>query len=103
MKQPTTLFNRLIAFIYFLGFEVVVYVGLSYLLFDQVEKNPGQEAEIIKDWNSFIYFVLLYAVVAIGTMLVLSSALPRPHKPMIMRYFWFSWLGLAIMLALAFN
>jgi len=95
--------DRLLAFIYFIGFEAGVYAGLSYLLFDQVEKNPDKETIIIKNWNSFIYFILLYAVVSIGTMLVLSSALPRKNKPQIMRYFWLSWLCLAVMLMLAFN
>ncbi|PIQ21634.1 MAG: hypothetical protein COW65_07900 [Cytophagales bacterium CG18_big_fil_WC_8_21_14_2_50_42_9] len=95
--------DRLLAFIYFIGFEAVVYAGLSYLLFDQVEKNPNKETVIVKNWNSFIYFILLYAVMSVGTMLVLSSALPRKNKPQIMRYFWLSWLGLAVMLMLAFN
>jgi len=97
------MFDRLLAFIYFIGFEVVVYMVLSYLLFDQVEKNPDKETVIIKDWNSFIYFVLLYAAIAIGAMLVLASSLPRQNKPQVMRYFWLSWLGLIIMLIVAFN
>jgi len=97
------MFDRLLAFIYFIGFEVVVYIVLSYLLFDQVEKNPDKETVIIKDWNSFIYFVLLYAAVTISSMLVLASSLPRQNKPQVMRYFWLSWLGLVIMLIVAFN
>lgn len=92
------------AFIYFIGFEVLVYSILSYLLFDQVEKNPDEsQSVIVQNWNSFIYFVLLYAAVVIGTMLLLTSALSRKHKPRVMRYFWLSWVGLLIMLALAFN
>lgn len=97
------MFDRLLALIYFIGFEVVVYMVLSYLLFDQVQKNPDKETVIIKDWNSFIYFVLLYAAIAIGAMLVLGSALPRKNKPQVMRYFWLSWLGLVVMLMVAFN
>jgi len=97
------MFDRLLAFIYFIGFEVVVYMVLFYLLFDQLQKNPDKETVIIKDWNSFIYFVLLYAAIAIGAMLVLGSALPRQNKPRVMRYFWLSWLGLVVMLIVAFN
>jgi len=105
MKEPSAGFgDRIIAFIYFIGFEVFVYYILSYLLFDQVEKNPDESQTIIvQNWNSFVYFVLLYAAITIGTMLLLSSALPRKHKPSVMRYFWLSWLGLLIMLMLAFS
>ena len=95
--------DRLLAFIYFIGFEVVVYTALSYLLIDQVERNPDKETVIVKNWNSFIYFILLYAAIAIGSMLVLSSAIPRRNKPQIMRYFWLSWLGLIVMLFIAFK
>jgi hypothetical protein len=105
MKEPSVGFgDKIIAFVYFIGFEVFIYYALSYLLFDQVEKNPDKgEAIIVQNWNSFVYFVLLYTAATIGTMLLLTSALPRKHKPRIMRYFWFSWLGLVIMLVLAFN
>ena len=103
MPQQRSIFDQLLAFIYFIGFEAIIYAGLSYLLFDQVERNPNKETVIVKNWNSFIYFVLLYAAISIGTMLVLSSAMPRPNKPQVMRYFWLSWLGLLIMLVIAFK
>ena len=96
--------DKALAFIYFIGFEVVVYYVLSFLLFDQVPTNPdNQENIIVKNWNSFIYFVLLYAALTISTMLFLSSAFPRKYKPQVMRYFWLSWLGLVVMLVLAFS
>ena len=103
MPHQRRILDQLLAFIYFIGFEAVLYASLSCLLFDQVEKNPGKETVIVKNWNSFIYFVLLYAAITIGSMLVLSSALPRKNKPRVMRYFWLSWLGLLIMLVIAFK
>ncbi|KAA5546515.1 hypothetical protein [Adhaeribacter rhizoryzae] len=103
-KVTSSLPDKILAFIYFIGFEVLVYYILSYLLFDQVEKNPDESQSIIvQNWNSFVYFVLLYAAIVIGTMLLLTSALPRKNKPRVMRYFWLSWLGLLIMLMLGFN
>jgi hypothetical protein len=103
-KKTNTLSDKLIAFIYFIGLEVLVYYVLSYLLFDQVEKNPNnQEPVVVRNWNSFIYFVLLYAAIAIGLMLLLTSAMPRTYKPQIMLWFWLSWLGLLVMLVAAFT
>jgi len=103
MQKPTNaLADKLLALVYFIGFEVLVYYTLSYLLFEQIEKNPDErESVIVRNWNSFIYFVLLYAVIAISTMLVLTSSLPRKFKPQIMFWFWLSWLGLAVMLGFA--
>jgi hypothetical protein len=96
--------DQAFAFIYFIAFEVVVYYGLSYLLFDPVAKNAdNQQASIVRNWNSFIYFFLLYAAVVIGTMLVLTSALPRSYKPQVMTFFWLSWLALIVLLVAAFN
>jgi hypothetical protein len=105
MKEPaTSIGDRIIAFVYFIGFEVFLYYALSYLLFDQVEKNPDErQAIIVQNWNGFVYFVLLYAAVTIGTMLLLTSALSRKQKPQVMTYFWLSWLGLAIMLVMTFS
>ena len=105
IKPPATnSFDKFLTFIYFIGFEVAVYYGLSFLLFDQVPTNPdNQENIIVKNWNGVIYFFLLYAAITIGTMLFLSSALPRKHKPQVMRYFWLAWLGLLIMLVIGFN
>jgi len=95
--------DKAMALVYFIGFEVLVYYILSYLLFDQVEKNPDErEAIIVKNWNGFTYFILLYAAIVIGLMLVLTSALPRKYKPQVMFWFWLSWLGLLIMLLVAF-
>jgi hypothetical protein len=96
--------DKTLACIYFIAFEVVVYYGLSYLLFDPVPKNAvNQEAIIVRNWNSFIYFFLLYAAIVIGTMLVLTSALPRSFKGQVMFFFWLSWLGLVVMVLAAFN
>jgi hypothetical protein len=93
-----------LAFIYFIAFEVVVYYGLSYLLFDPVPRNAdNQQAIIVRNWNSFVYFFLLYAALVIGTMLVLTSALPRQYQPLVRSFFWLSWLGLVLMLAAAFG
>ncbi|MDB5261731.1 MAG: hypothetical protein JWQ14_1012 [Adhaeribacter sp.] len=96
--------DKILAFVYFVGYEVFLYLALSYLLFDQIEKNPDEsQAIIVQNWNSFVYFILLYAAITIGTLLLLTSALPRKQKPRVMTYFWLSWLGLLIMLVLAFS
>lgn len=103
-KSSPGLLDKALAFIYFIAFELLVYYGLSWLLFDPVPRNAdNQEAVIVRNWNGFIYFFLLYAAVVITTMLVLTSALPRPHKPQVMIFFWLSWLGLLVMLLAAFN
>lgn len=94
--------DQALAFIYFIAFEVVVYYGLSYLLLDPVPRNPdNRQAIIVSNWNRFVYFFLLYAALVIGTMLVLTSALPRRHQSTVRFLFWLSWLGLAVMLVAA--
>jgi hypothetical protein len=105
MSKPATgIADKLIACIYFIGFEILLYYSLSYLLFDQVEKNPDQrEAIILKNWNAFTYFILLYAAVVIAVMLLLTSSLSRKYKPQVMFWFWLSWPGLLLMLLFAFN
>jgi hypothetical protein len=96
--------DKALAFIYFIAFEVVIYYGLSYLLFDQVPRHAdSQEVVIVQNWNRFIYFFLVYAVLVIGTMLVLSSVLARAYKPLVLFFFWLSWLGLGVMLVAAFH
>jgi hypothetical protein len=96
--------DQAIAFVYFIAFEMVVYYGLSYLLFDPVPKNAdNQQPIIVKNWNHFIYFFLLYAAIVIGMMLALTSALPRRRQRQVKLFFWLSWLGLACMLVAAFN
>ena len=103
-KRGPGFLDKVLAFIYFIAFEVLVYYGLSYLLFDPVPRNAdNQEAIIVDNWNGFIYFFLLYAAIVIGTMLMLTSALPRQHKPQVMFFFWLSWLGLAVMLLAVFQ
>jgi hypothetical protein len=103
-KRGPGLLDKTLAFIYFIAFEVVLYYGLSYLLFDPVPRNAdNQQAIIVSNWNRFIYFFLLYAVLVIGTMLVLTATLPRPYKPLVLFFFWLSWLGLLGMLLAAFN
>lgn len=92
------------AFIYFIAYEVVVYYGLSYLLLDPVPKNDDNgKAIIVSNWNSLVYFFLLYAVLVIGTMLVLTSVLPRRYQSLARLFFWLSWLGLVPMLVAAFG
>lgn len=96
--------DAVLAFVYFIAFEMVVYYGLSYLLLDPVPKNAdNQHAIIVRNWNSFVYFFLLYAILVISTMLVLTSALPRQYQPLVRSFFLLSWLGLAFMLAAAFG
>jgi len=103
-KAATGVANKVIALVYFIGFEVFLYYGLSYLLFDQVEKNPDErEAVILNNWNNLTYFILLYAAVVIMAMLLLTSSLPRKYKSQVMFWFWLSWPGLFLMLLLAFN
>jgi hypothetical protein len=103
-KRGPGFLDKVLAFIYFIAFEVLVYYGLSYLLFDPVARNAdNQEAIIVDNWNGFIYFFLLYAAIVIGTMLMLTSTLSRQHKPQVMFFFWLSWLGLAVMLLAVFH
>jgi hypothetical protein len=103
-KRGPGFLDKALAFIYFIAFEVLVYYGLSYLLFDPVPRNAdNQEAVIVRNWNGFIYFFLLYAAIVIGSMLVLTSSLSRQHKPQVMFFFWLSWLGLLVMLLAVFH
>ncbi len=102
--KQNSFFDKLLAFIYFIGVEVLIYFCLTWLLFDQEKKNPDvKELTITNNWNIFIYFLLLYATITVTAMLLLSTMLPRPYKPTIMRYFWWSWLGLLVMVVIAFN
>lgn len=105
MLAPNNRFqDKVLAFIYFVGFEVGVYFLLSFFLFDPVEKNPNpSETTIVRDWNTFTFFLLLYVTITVTTMLLLTTMLPRPYKPQVMRYFWWSWIGLMVMVGIAFN
>ncbi|RDC62032.1 hypothetical protein AHMF7616_00622 [Adhaeribacter pallidiroseus] len=89
--------------IYFAAFELVLYGGLRYLLFDQPFTQDTKDPTIVPRWVSVVYFILLYLAVVIGAMLLLSNLVPRKHKNQIMRWFWLSLLLMLPFLVLLVN
>ena len=102
-KLFSFVFENLLQLIYFVAFEVTLYLGLQYLLFDQTFTQDTKDPTIVPRWVSVVYFILLYLAVVIGAMLLLSNLVPRKHKKQILRWFWLSLLFMLPFLVLLIN
>lgn len=87
-KLISFLFENLVQLVYFVAFECGLYLGLEYLLFNQLVTQDTKDPTIVPRWVSVIYFILIYFAVIIAAMLVLSNLVPRKNKQQVMRWFW---------------
>lgn len=89
---------------YFLLFEVVVYMGLSYLLSGLGESNQLQEENtVVPNWVKAVVFILLYLLCLLIAVMFVSNMVPNKYRPQLMKWVYMSLLGLPIMLLLLFN
>lgn len=90
--------------LYFVIFELVVYLGLSYLLSGLGESNQYQAANtIIPNWVKAVVFILLYLLCILLAILSVSNIVPNKHRAQLMTWVYLSLLGLPVMLILLFN
>ena len=89
---------------YFILFEVVVYMGLSYLLSGLGESNQIQaENTVVPNWVKAVVFILLYLLCILIAIMVVSNLVPNKHRGQLMRWVYMALLGLPVMLILLFN
>ncbi|NDK54936.1 hypothetical protein [Pontibacter fetidus] len=89
---------------YFILFEVVVYMGLSYLLSGLGESNQLQaENTVVPNWVKAVVFILLYLLSLLIAIMVVSNMVPNKHRGQLMRWVYMALLGLPVMLLLLFN
>jgi hypothetical protein len=89
---------------YFILFEVVVYMGLSYLLSGLGESNQIQaENTVVPNWVKAVVFILLYLLCILIAIMVVSNIVPNKHRGQLMRWVYMALLGLPVMLILLFN
>ncbi|WP_162428165.1 hypothetical protein [Pontibacter pudoricolor] len=89
---------------YFILFEVVVYLGLSYLLSGLGESNQVQEENtVVPNWVKAVVFILLYLLCMLIAVMVVSNMVPNKYRPQLMKWVYLGLLGLPVMLILLFN
>lgn len=90
--------------LYFVLFELVVYLGLSYLLSGLGESNQLQENNtVVPNWVKAVVFILLYLLCLLVAVMVVSNVVPSKYRGQLMRWVYLSLLGLPVMLFLLFN
>ena len=90
--------------LYFVLFEAVVYLGLSYLLAGMGESNQYQaENTVVPNWVKAVAFILLYLLCLLVGVMVVSNFVPGKHRGQLMRWVYLGLLGLPLMLLLLFS
>ena len=90
--------------LYFVLFEAVVYLGLSYLLAGMGESNQYQaENTVVPNWVKAVVFILLYLLCLLVGVMVVSNFVPGKHRGQLMRWVYLGLLGLPLMLLLLFS
>jgi len=89
---------------YFILFEVVVYLGLSYLLADLGESNQFQaDNTVVPNWVKAVVFILLYMLCLLIAIMLVSNLVPNKHRTQLMRWVYLGLLALPFMLLFLFN
>ncbi|HEY4652643.1 MAG TPA: hypothetical protein VIG72_14580 [Pontibacter sp.] len=90
--------------LYFVLFEAVVYLGLSYLLAGMGESNQYQaENTVVPNWVKAVVFILLYLLCLLVGVMVVSNFVPGKHRGQLMRWVYLGLLSLPLMLLLLFS
>ncbi|MBB6609654.1 hypothetical protein H7F15_01255 [Pontibacter sp. Tf4] len=90
--------------LYFVIFELVVYLGLSYLLSGIGETNQYQaENTVVPNWVKAVVFILLYLLCLLIAVMVVSNFVPSKHRGQLMRWVYLGLLSLPVMLFILFN
>ena len=89
--------------LYFILFEVVVFVGLQWLLSDMGISNQYQaENTIVPNWVKAVIFILLYLLCLLFVVMLVSNFVPAKHRRQLMRWVYLALVGMAVMLFLLF-
>jgi uncharacterized protein YacL len=89
--------------LYFVFFEVIVYLGLSYLLSDMGEQNQFQaQNTVVPNWVKAVIFILLYLLCVLIAILVVSNFVPGKHRSQLMKWVYLALLGMIVMLVFLF-
>jgi uncharacterized protein YacL len=88
---------------YFIVFEVVVFLGLQWLLSGMGMNNQYQaENTIVPNWVKAVIFILLYILCLLFVVMLVSSFVPSKHRGQLMRWVYFALLGMVVMLFFIF-
>ncbi|MFD2246813.1 hypothetical protein [Pontibacter ruber] len=102
--MPDSKISRLYGLFYFLLFEVVVYVGLKYLLSGLGMDNQMQaENTIVPNWVKAVAFIMLYILCMLMAVVLVSNLVPARHRGQLMSWVYLALLGMVAMLILLFN
>ena len=89
--------------LYFILFEVVVFVGLQWLLSDMGISNQYQaENTIVPNWVKAVIFILLYLLCLLFVVMLVSNFVPAKHRRQLMRWVYLALVGMAVMLFFLF-
>jgi len=89
--------------LYFIGFELVVFFGLQWLLSGMGMSNQVQpENTIVPNWVKAVTFILLYLLCLLTAVMVISSVVPGRHRAQLMRWVYLALLGMLVMLFFLF-
>lgn len=102
--MPGSKKSRLYGLFYFLLFEVVVYIGLQYLLSGLGMDNQMQaENTIVPNWVKAVTFIMLYILCLLAAVVLASNLVPGKHRGQLMSWVYLALLGMVAMLFLLFN
>ena len=88
---------------YFIAFEIVVFVGLQWLLTGMGMSNQYQEENtIVPNWVKAVIFILLYILCLLFVVMLVSSFVPGKHRRQLMRWVYFALIGMVVMLFFIF-
>ncbi len=95
--------NWLLWLFYFIVFEVVVFLGLQWLLTDVGISNQYQaENTIVANWVKAVTFILLYLLCLLVAVLLISNMVPGKHRRQLMRWVYLALLGMIMMVFMLF-
>lgn len=90
--------------LYFVLFELIVYLGLSYLLSGFGESNQFQaDNTVVPNWVKAVVFILLYLLCMLIAIMFVSNMVPNKQRPQLMKWVYLALLGLPVMLIILFN
>jgi hypothetical protein len=102
--MPGSKTSRLYGLFYFIVFEVVVYIGLQYLL-SGLGMSTQMQAEntIVPNWVKAVTFIMLYILCLLVALVLVSNLVPGKHRVQLMSWVYLALLGMVVMLFLLFN
>ncbi|MDX5423335.1 MAG: hypothetical protein LPK14_13855 [Hymenobacteraceae bacterium] len=89
--------------LYFVVFEVLVFLGLQWLLSGMGISNQYQpENTVVPNWVKAVTFILLYILCLLIVVMLVSNFVPSKHRTQLMRWVYLALLGMVVMLFFLF-